>query len=319
MKKVLAVLIFAVLLTGCAKQESAPVESAAPPATQQTRQMQTAAPEPETATAEPTIEPTTEPLVEIDELPFHNKAAYKVYEKQTNSGGKSYLTVKTYDEHDNVILREDFDETGEVYYSKETAFEYDEEGNAIREYCGSDAYYETEYQDGKEVRWLYYDEGELLSESTYEYYPNGDFKCVWSSHDGCEPYAWMIFEYEYDEQGRIIVSREKNDDDELKYTKYLTYDDSGNVAESVVYRELSYYENLDESREVERYKWTHDADGNVLTFVKTYETRDGTVAYENSGEYKYDEQGRVVSMEERYASGEIVLTEYTYEMIESAE
>lgn len=76
---------------------------------------------------------------------------------------------------------------------------------------------------------------------------------------------------------------------------------------------------MDESREVERYKRTHDADGNVLTFVKTYESRDGTVAYENSGEYKYDEQGRVVSLEERYASGEIVLTEYTFEIIESAE
>lgn len=205
MKKALALLIFAVLLTGCAKQESAPAESALPPATQQTRQMHTAAPETETAT----VEPTTEPLLEIDELPFHNKAAYKVYEKQTTTSGKTFLTVKTYDEHDNVILREDFDETGEVYYSKETAYEYDEDGNVVKEYYGSDKY-------GVNKR-------------------------------------------------------------------------------------------------------TYDADGNVLTFVKTYEYRDGTVAYENSGEYKYDEQGRVVSLEERYASGEIVLTEYTYEMIESAE
>lgn len=318
MKKVLAVLALPIIMSGCSMQGNVSSDSVPQNTYPQTRELQTAAPETETETAsEETAEAIeAEPTKEAD-LPFRNSAAYKVYETENWASGSRYISAITYDAHDNEILWEFYDENGERTYYRETAYEYDGEGNVIKEYRSVDDYYVSEYENGRETSWAHYENGEFDYGLTHEYYPNGDYKCAWTCFSGGVPYTTGFYEYEYDESGRMTVCREKSDEGELKYTEYYTYDENGNKTECLQIKNADYFEDLDESYAVIRDKYTYCDDGNVLTFVRTCETFDGAVSTEIVTEYKYDEQGRMSSMEE-FKNGEFnVLIEYSYEMIET--
>lgn len=317
MKKAIAVLALMIIMSGCSVQENASA-SVTQDTASQTLLFKVADSETET-TPEETAEITeAEPMEEAD-LPFRNSAAYKVYETENWASGSRYISVITYDEHDNEIIWEFYDENGECTYYRETAYEYDGEGNAIKEYKSADDYFVSEYENGKKTSWTHYENGEFDYGLTHEYYPNGDYKCAWTCFRGGEPHTMNFYEYEYDESDRMTVCREKSSEGELKNTEYYTYDEIGNKTESLLIKNAEYYEDLDESTAVIRYKWTYGDDGNVLTSVKTCETFDGAVTNEIVTEYKYDEQGRVISKEE-HKNGEFnVLIEYTYEMIVSGE
>ncbi|MGN0596645.1 MAG: hypothetical protein ACI4J1_04885 [Ruminiclostridium sp.] len=308
MKKTLAVFAMLGLLSGCAGG-SGTTESTLQSADNQTEQSETSYWDTESEAV------SEEPLFEAADLPFRNKAAYKVTEKQSWSNGSDYVYVKTYDEHDNVIVYETYNENGELTYKKETAYEYDGDGNIVKEYYSRDNYYATEYENGRKARWLYYENGELCTEYIYEYYPNGDFKCMWSSYNGGEPFTHRIYEYEYDEKGRQSLCREISNEGELKETFGYFYDDSGNLTEWVTTKNFDYYEDLDESRGVIRYRYTYSDSGKMLTSVKTAESLDGAVSSEFFTQYKYDEQDRIISQTE-YSNGELnMIAEFTYEMM----
>lgn len=312
MKKALIIMTSLMLLAGCSQTENAPEQSTTKYTDIETRQVQTAE---DTETVTETDMSYAETEEEEVELPFHNEAKYKVYKKTTYSDNSSYIDIKTYDEHDNVILRESYDGEGEFSHIKESAYEYDGDGNVVKQYESIDDYYVSEYENGRKIRYIHYYKGEISFELTHEYYPNGDYKCGWFSYDGDEPFMWSYYEYEYDENGRHSICRELTDEGVPMNTDYYTYDESGNVAEKVIIKNSDYYVDLDESRAVRRYKWTYDDNGNQLTSVITYESLDGVVSMEDVTEFKYDEQDRLVS-ETLYHNGEFdMVTEYTYEDI----
>ncbi len=230
-----------------------------------------------------------------------------------------------YDEHGNQTKEYDVLEDGTEEIVQEFVYEYDEYGNI---YTSTFKQGEIEYitttdttydENGRPVQRIFSDDmGMLYRKVTWSYYEDGTEKQS-VSEDSSTTYI-----SDKDEQGRTIKTTEIKKDGATRIAEW-SYDDKGNMISIKSYNEgeEGYEENL----------WTYDEEGKKL---KEQYVKDGDVLrtddyiYDEKGSlirfvsdttssgvqseiiYEYDENDDMIKKVEKYTSGEIAETQYTY-------
>lgn len=198
-----------------------------------------------------------------------------------------------------------------------TEYQYDETGNMIRQigYDG-DGNVETtriiSYDDGSWIRQKEYDEdGELSFTAKAEYDENGNLVKVTIFED--DKKYW--FTYQYDEQNRMIGSKDYDDEGNLSGRYQMRYDDDDHMTEQTYYDKdgtvssvnkyeydddgnrvlMSYYDG-DGNLTVE-YRYYYDEDGNLTE--NNYFSSYGDYSFRTKYKYQFDEAGNIIR-ESRY-------------------
>lgn len=141
-------------------------------------------------------------------------------------------TTYVYDEYDRVIeYKTVAEEQSHVRaWHKNT---YDENGNLVKD--------EMFLTDGSSGGWYEYDYDEMGNEiQKYEFYPDGK--------EG-DKYALYVWEYEYDEYGRVILKQRKDVERGGVYPKYTyEYDENGGMCRKTDSSKNTVYEYLPKSQ-----------------------------------------------------------------------
>lgn len=208
-----------------------------------------------------------------------------------------------YDNEGNLIEDTQYNQGGHNY--KEIR-DYDEAGNEIEcvRYVNKDLYrrYEYEYDEaGKKKTTIVYDsDGDIRSFESheYEYDEGGNITKDVSYYDGGEMVKYCTTQYRYDEAGKIKEKITCNGDD-IIYRHEYEYDEEGRLLIETVYDD-------DGSNINRRYEHEYDKNGNKIKYTCI---ENGEII--SQSEYCYDEWGNVI--EERSGEGGAVYTyEYEF-------
>ncbi len=240
-----------------------------------------------------------------EDLPSRGRAAYMVTKTTIYlQSGRNNKFVELFDEHDNSLYRER--DYGEPEIS---SYEYDDKGNAIREYYAANYYCDSEYdENGRLVSYaafkdgephfsgeMIFDEhGELLEAHTM-YYPN----------DGEPGETVRYYDNIYDGSGRKISSTEY-DTDHTKIWEINDYEYDGDKLKRRVCTEPR-----DAGKRVTEYDY--DTDGNIVNYKTTLYDDDGAVKSTHREERSYNADGKIEQMLYYNKDGELEMKElYEY-------
>ena len=178
-----------------------------------------------------------------------------------------------YDEEGNRIRNTAYSEDGSV--KEWYAYEYDEKGNMTAET------FTVEYMDVWETH-IYKEDGELL-----------DLPHDGEDRPGNGAEAWTYkWEYEYNEHDNVVSKLYETPEGEHELTTYeYEYDAAGNVV-----KETSYLADPDDEEDKELTEWTeygYDKD-NRATEIITYNSK-GEVQQSMTVEYTYDAEGNMTT------------------------
>lgn len=198
-----------------------------------------------------------------------------------------------------------------------TEYEYDENGKIRYEKDISDSgeYTEVAYLDDNTIKTNIYDASGRLKtegESTYDIYGN----YIRSHNVVYNEDSEMIFEMsednsdcDYDENGNILVCRQRSESGKIISTKTNSYDENGNLLRS---------EEISADREQSGYyskvrSCKYDDNNNLISEEEIGRSDADTVYYTETYEYQYDETGRKIRRDHRYINtkDDRDLTEYT--------
>lgn len=196
-----------------------------------------------------------------------------------------------------VITRETYESSDGD--SHEYTYEYDDDGNLIRETLeyGDGYEYTCEYDDNGNLLWETSDYGDGdVDERVYEYDSDGNLlRETFESSDG---YSSELT-YEYDRNGNLLWEAYENSDGDSHVCTY-EYDSGGKPIKA------TNDANDDYSSE---HTYEYNSAGNLLREVyERYESSNG-VSYEYT--HEYDDDGNL--LREVYDDGGVVSHEYTFE------
>lgn len=315
--KILACLTAACcLLAGCEKKGSDPQDNP-------TNKTEQSATEPE-QTAEATTEIPEETKADTKKNEGIPDTAVVKVTKTTYRDCKVWETVFTYrNDHGDGVAVSYLKSDGTEEFGLYTEYEYDENGKTVyeKDIFDSGSTIEAVHLSDNTVKTKSYDEESRLEgegESVYDEYGN----CLKSRNVVYGENGEVIFEMsednsdcDYDENGNILVCRQRSESGEIISTTTNTYDEKGNLLRS---EELSAdSEKYGYYSKVHSYKYDND---NNLIFEEEIGKSDADTVYRTEKyEYQYDGDGRKIREDHTYINTDYDtdLTEYTlYEYIE---
>lgn len=321
-KKVACLMAVCCLLAGCEKKND---NSSNSPDTNVTDAMTATDAVTVTDTGTTTdTEATTDAISEnTQNMDIPEDAVLKVSET-TYRNDEVWETIISYkNNHDDIVAWGYVQSDGKEVLLSRHEHKYDDNGKKIYQKTISDTgeYSETEYRDNVEKTKRYDGGGRLESEgeAIFDEYGNysmshiiiydinGSEKTV--SLEMSEDYS----DCDYDENGKILVCRQRSETGEVVATITNTYDDNGNMLLS---EKIS-----PDSEEFYRICHTYEYDdkNNLIAEEDITKSNTDTVRITASFEYQYDENGRKVRQDHTYVSidSDLNISEYTiYEYTE---
>jgi hypothetical protein len=206
----------------------------------------------------------------------------------------------------NQTLEEKY-ESGEL--TEQNKWEYNGNGKKILEKTfkitskGEEASNRQFDENGKEILYEEYENGELVKKETHRYNEKGDIVLVerYRLTDGALELAYKQENtYKYDENGYMIFRAIS--DINGKITKKTEWKYS---ADGKMINKISHDENGDIS---EKKDYTFDSDGNIIAYTGYF---GGEAPYTERNVFEFDDEGRNTLFEayKRYGDGEEILTE----------
>ncbi|MBD5095589.1 MAG: hypothetical protein HDT40_01060 [Lachnospiraceae bacterium] len=244
---------------------------------------------------------TTEMIPENTEAATKNTdipedAVLKITETTYRDGEVWQTIVKYRNVHDDVVVVANISSDGEEVLSRHDEYEYDESGKKIyvKTIWESGEYAEIEYlSDNTEKRKNYDMEGRLEDESTYDEYGN----LIMSHTIVYDMNGRLIGDFiednsdcDYDENGKILVCRQRSESGEIIAIITNTYDDNGNILSS----EKLYTENKKISIYSVSHSYEYDDKNNLISEEEIMKLTEDYVFSIDSYEYQYDENGRKI-------------------------
>lgn len=204
-------------------------------------------------------------------------------------------------------------------------YKYDDNGKKIYKkiISGTGDYSETEYHDNVE-KTKSYDRGGRLnaeSEATFDEFGNYIMEHTIVYDEEGEVILEIIEDYsdcDYDENGNILVCRQRSESGEIISTTTNTYDDNGNILLS----EKVFSDNENNGRlsnSSKSHSYEYDDKNNLISEEEITKSNTDIVRVTASYEYRYDENGRKVRQDHTYVDidTDLNISEYTiYEYTE---
>ncbi len=318
-KKFVCLLSACCLLAGCGKKNnnssdvSDMADSSAADAMTATDAMTT-----DTVTATAAIPENTQTVTQNTDIP--EDAVLKVT-KTTYRNDEVWEKIIRYENaHDDNVAWGYVQSDGKEVFIRCSEYKYDDNGKKIYKKTISDTgnYDETEYRDNVEKTKSYDRTGRLVAESeaTFDEYGNHIMShTIVYDEDGSVSLE-MIEDYsdcDYDENGKILVCRERSETGEVIATTTNTYDENGNIllSEKISPDSKNYYSIC--------HSYEYDDKNNLISEQEVTKTNTDTVHVAESYEYRYDENGKKVRQNYRYVypEADTDFSEYTiYEYTE---
>lgn len=212
---------------------------------------------------------------------------------------------------------------GKEVLASHNEYKYDDNGKKIYKKTISDTgeYNETEYHDNVEKTKSYDGGGRLEgeSEAIFDEYGN-HIKSHTIVYDINGPEGTVSLEMsedysdcDYDENGNILVCRQRSETGEVIATTTNTYDDNGNIllSEKISPDSEDFYSTC--------HTYEYDNKNNLIAEEEITKSNTDTVRVTASYEYRYDENGRKVRQDHTYVNidTDLNISEYTiYEYTE---
>lgn len=260
---------------------------------------------------------------ETKETRLHDGEVSHVYDYDYKYNKKGFLTKKTtkingkwddvetykYDHKGNLTQKTEcfLDIDGTKWYIK-TSWEYNDNGQKIKEYEDGILIYSWEYDsNGVKTECLYREDGSLKYQVVYDSDGNMKHYLSYASDGSIE--TELVYENEYDSAGKkiknteyIIEGKNKKVLCELKYNEneiltekigYIYY--QGDIISCVNFEEYDNQGNLlkkvstDSDGSSDQQEYEYDSRGNQIKY--THINRDGSVYKEES---EYDDKGNII-------------------------
>ena len=264
--------------------------------------------------AEPSSSPTAEELayqaaLELIEEGKYAEARQMLLDLRDYPAAEKLLNCFVYRRDQQIRCKEIHRDSGEVIvYEFRSEYTYDENGNVVLE-----LYYGTDGQQQYRLEYQYDDRGNVTH--YYEYSPDKSIVYlsqilqynehgsvvhqIYYSNRGnstlTEYTEISLYEYEYDDYGRVIEKRRYREDGSLVQTLKWSYDEHDNI--------IRYESGLVTST----YTYTYDDSGRVLQKIR-YSS--GGSIY-STVDYTYDAMGNVTSETELFHSNQRLSTTIT--------
>lgn len=221
-------------------------------------------------------------LMGPEDMPLREKAfCISTCTSRDADGTVIAVEYLVYDEHDNIIAM-----LGEnsYYYG----FEYDEDGNIIKDYNNwSNTFTEYEYKDGLVVKMHYTASDGLTFDEIYEYDEHGTQIKTTHYGESYDDAAITTVKPEYDVQGRLVRETGYGSDGNVYSVDEYEYNDKGEIVEETTASSFSGNKMTTE--------YVRDERGNVLSeHIKSVKD-DGTVISESRIEYEYNSDNKQIS------------------------
>lgn len=214
---------------------------------------------------------------------------------------------------------------GKEVLTSHNEYKYDDNGKKIYKKTISDRgeYSETEYHDNVEKTKGYDEIGRLdvESEATFDEFGNYIMEHTIVYDEEGEVILEIIEDYsdcDYDENGNILVCRQRSESGEIISTTTNTYDDNGNILLS----EKVFSDNENNGRlsnSSKSHSYEYDDKNNLISEEEITKSNTDIVRVTASYEYRYDENGRKVRQDHTYVDidTDLNISEYTiYEYTE---
>lgn len=250
----------------------------------------------DTITTTEIIPENTEAVTKNTDIP--EDAVLKVTET-TYRDGKVWQTILRYrNAHDDVVTWGYVNSDGEEVLEDHDEYEYDENGKKIynKSISNSGDYSEIEYLSDNTEKGKYYDEnGRLEVETEVIYDEYGNFiisRTIVYDEDGgviCEVIEDNS-DCDYDENGKILVCRERSGSDEIISITTNTYDDNGNILSS----EKLYTDSEKYGCHSVSHSYEYDDKNNLISEEEITKLNADNVYCTTNYEYQYDENGRKI-------------------------
>lgn len=319
MKKIpVFILLSAMLaLTACGKTEtvSDSVPEYIPPIAPGSKESSAEDPDNSSETSDASSESEPEKITELpykvgdlvgpEDFPSRGRAAYMMTKKIIYLQNEEHnrTEIELFDEHGSVLYHDRYGEP-EI-----NSYEYDDNGNAIREYYDTNYYCDSEYDEtGRLVSYAAFKDeepyfsgkmiideyGELLEAHTV-YYPV----------DGEPEETVRYYDNIYDDSGRKISSTEY-DTDHTKIWEINEYEYDGDILKRRICTEPR-----DSGKLVAEYEY--DTDGNIVNYISTRYDESGAVKSTHREERSYYADGKIKQMLYYNKDGELEMKElYEY-------
>ncbi len=304
-KKFVCLIAACCLLAGCGKKNNNPsdasdtADSSAADAMTATDAMTT-----DTMTTTAAIPENTQTVTQNIDIP--EDAVLKVTETTYRNDEVWEKNIRYKNAHDDMVAwglgLDQYGGKEVLTYHNE--YKYDDNGKKIykKSISNTGSYDETEYRDNVEKTKSYDRTGRLdaESEATFDEYGNHIMShTIVYDEDGSVSLE-MIEDYsdcDYDENGKILVCRERSETGEVIATTTNTYDENGNLLLSEkISPDSKNYHSICHSYEYD--------DKNNLISVQITESNTDTDHVAESYEYQYDENGKKVRQNYRYVYSE---------------
>lgn len=206
-------------------------------------------------------------------------------EKAINSNGV-LINWESLDKDGNKAADMEYNNDGTIYMGYQ--YQYDESGNKTKyiNHATDGSYYEEDYdENGNEIKTTYYGTGGSIERSVlydYEYDFNGNI--IVKNITNSDGWTYRV-EYEYDASGNNIKETTYDADGVVMCWYEYEYDVYGNMVRSSNYEK---YSGEDNPRHVYTCTWEYDSDGNIRRYV--WYRADGSVNFED----EYDSKGRFI-------------------------
>lgn len=221
-------------------------------------------------------------LMGAEDMPLRGKAFCISSDTSRDADGKVIaVEYLVYDEHDNIIAM-----IGEESYYY--GYEYDENGNIIKEYSDwSNAFTEYEYKDGLVVKMHYTASDGLTFDEIYEYDEHGTQIKTTLYGESYDDTAITTVKPEYDAQGRLVRETDYGSDGNVYSVDEYEYNDKGEIIKETTASSFSGNKMTTE--------YVRDERGNVLSEHIKSVKGDGTVISESRIEYEYNSDNKQIS------------------------
>lgn len=217
-------------------------------------------------------------LMGPEDMPLRGKAFCISTDTSRDADGTVMaVTYTVCDEHDNIIAL-----IGESSYYY--GYEYDEDGNIIKQYDSlGDSYMEYEYKDGLVVKMHYIGRDGQTFDELYEYDEHGTNIKTTLYNESLDDASITTVKPEYDALGRLIRETDYGSDGNAYSVDEYEYNDKGEIV-----KKKSAYNGSEITRE-----YILDERGNRL--IEHFKNvKDGTVTIESRIEYEYDSDNKQI-------------------------
>lgn len=217
-------------------------------------------------------------LMGPEDMPLREKAFCISTDTSRDADGMVMaVTYTVYDEHDSIIAM-----IGESSYYY--GYEYDEDGNIIKEYNNwSDSIVEYEYKDGLVVKMHYIGRDGQTFDELYEYDEHGTQIKTTLYNESLDDASITTVKPEYDEQGLLIRETDYDSEGNAYSVDEYEYNDKGEIV-----KETSAYNGSEITRE-----YILDERGNRL--IEHFKNvKGGTVTIESRIEYEYNPDNKQI-------------------------